>query len=258
MQIDWVTVAAQIVNFLVLVWLLQRVLYRPLTRALKAREDEVSRSLREAESAKETARTEAEAHRHALRELEDSRSARLAAVEEEAARLHAEMTKKARGELAQRRAAWQAQLEDEKSAFLDRLRRRAGEAFVTLARRALADMADEDLVDRIARVFARRLCALDPEEQKHLKSAARREEAPLILSSFPLSPEAQALIAEAVRHAVERHVDIDFRDEAGLECGVVLAIGSRHVGWTLGEHLDALEDDVARLLDARTDPGEEA
>lgn len=258
MQIDWVTVAAQIVNFLVLVWLLQRVLYRPLTRALKAREDEVSRSLREAESAKETARTEAEAHRHALRELEDSRSARLAAVEEEAARLHAEMTKKARGELAKRRAAWQAQLEDEKSAFLDRLRRRAGEAFVTLARRALADMADEDLVDRIARVFARRLSALDPEEQKHLKSAARREEAPLILSSFPLSPEAQALIAEAVRHAVERHVDIDFRDEAGLECGVVLAIGSRHVGWTLGEHLDALEDDVARLLDARTDPGEEA
>ena len=258
MQVDWVTVAAQIVNFLVLVWLLQRVLYRPLTRALKAREDEVSRSLREAESAKETARTEAEAHRHALRELEDSRSARLAAVEEEAARLHAEMTKKARGELAKRRAAWQAQLEDEKAAFLDRLRRRAGEAFVTLARRALADMADEDLVDRIARVFARRLSALDPEEQKHLKSAARREEAPLILSSFPLSPEAQALIAEAVRHAVERHVDIDFRDEAGLECGVVLAIGSRHVGWTLGEHLDALEDDVARLLDARTDPGEEA
>ena len=258
MQIDWVTVAAQIVNFLVLVWLLQRVLYRPLTRALKAREDEVSRSLREAESAKETARTEAEAHRHALRELEDSRSARLAAVEEEAARLHAEMTKKARGELAKRRAAWQAQLEDEKSAFLDRLRRRAGEAFVTLARRALADMADEDLVDRIARVFARRLSALDPEEQKHLKSAARREEAPLILSSFPLSPEAQALIAEAVRHAVERHVDIDFRDEAGLECGVVLAIGSRHVGWTLGEHLDALEDDVARLLEARADPGEEA
>jgi F-type H+-transporting ATPase subunit b len=257
-QIDWVTVAAQIVNFLVLVWLLQRVLYRPLTRALKAREDEVSRSLREAESAKETARTEAEAHRHALRELEDSRSARLAAVEEEAARLHAEMTKKARGELAQRRAAWQAQLEDEKAAFLNRLRRRAGEAFVTLARRALADMADEDLVDRIARVFARRLSALDPEEQKHLKSAARREEAPLILSSFPLSPEAQALIAEAVGHAVERHVDIEFRDEPGLECGVVLAIGSRHVGWTLGEHLDALEDDVARLLDARTDPGEEA
>ena len=257
MQIDWVTVAAQIVNFLVLVWLLHRVLYRPLTRALKAREEEVQRSLRDAEAARETAEIEAEAHRVAVRELEDTRLARLAAAEEEAVAQRAEITKMARGELAERRAAWQAQLEDEKAAFLDRLRRRAGEAFVTLARRALADMADEDLVDRIAHVFARRLSALDPEEQEHLKSAAGGEDAPLVLSSFPLSPEARALVAEAVGRVLEREVDIDFREESGLECGVVLAIGSRHVGWTLGEHLDALEDDVSRLLDASADPGDE-
>ena len=37
MQIDWITIVAQIVNFLVLVWLLNRVLYRPLSRALDER-----------------------------------------------------------------------------------------------------------------------------------------------------------------------------------------------------------------------------
>ena len=37
MQIDWITVAAQIVNFLVLVWILQRLLYRPVTRAMARR-----------------------------------------------------------------------------------------------------------------------------------------------------------------------------------------------------------------------------
>ena len=258
MQIDWVTVAAQIVNFLVLAWLLQRVLYRPLTRALKAREEEVNRSLREAESAKEAAEAEAQAHRHALLELEEGRHTRLEAVEQETKALRAEMAEKARVEIAKQRTAWQAQLEDEKAAFLDRLRRRAGEAFVTLARRTLAEMADEDLVNRIAHVFARRLSALAPEEQAHLKSAASGEQAPMILSTFPLSPEARALVAEAVGRVVERDVKIDFREETGLECGVVLAIGSRHVGWTLGEHLDALEGEVAGLLDARGDPGEQA
>ncbi|MEJ2378769.1 MAG: F0F1 ATP synthase subunit delta [Pseudolabrys sp.] len=258
MQVDWVTIAAQIVNFLVLVWLLQWVLYRPLTRALKAREEEVSSTLREAESARETAKTEAEAHRHALREFEDARDARLEAVEQETEALRAKMTEKARGELAERRAAWQAQLEDEKSAFLDRLRQRAGKAFVTLARHALAEMADEDLVNRIAHVFARRLSLLDSEEQTHLKSAASGEETPRILSSFPLSPEAQALVAESVGRVLERDVEIDFREEPDLECGVVLAIGSRHVGWTLGEYLDALEEDVGHLLAATRDPGGEA
>lgn len=254
MQIDWVTVVAQIVNFLVLVWLLQRVLYRPLTRALKEREEEVTRSLREAESARKTAETEAGAHRHALKALENERHAHLKAVEEEAKALQVEMTRKAHGEIAQRRAGWQAQLVEEKAAFLDRLRRRAGEAFLTLARRALAEMADEDLVDRIAHVFARRLSALDIDEKKHLRSAAGREERLSIRSSFPLSPAARALVAEAVGGVLEREVSIDFREEPDLECGVVLAIGSRHVGWTLGEHLDALEADVARLLDVRADP----
>jgi len=254
-QIDWVTVAAQIVNFLVLVWLLQRMLYRPLTRALKAREEEVQSCLREAEAARETAETEAEAHRRALRELEDERHARLAAAEEEAEALRAAMTEKARDKVAERRAVWQAQLEDEKTAFLDRLRRRAGEAFITLARRALAEMADEDLVDRIAKVFARRLSALDLDEKKHLKSAAAREETLSIRSSFPLSPTARTLVAEAVGGVLEREVSVDFREEPDLECGVVLAIGSRHVGWTLGEHLDALEADVVRLLDVRAAPG---
>jgi F-type H+-transporting ATPase subunit b len=257
-QIDWVTVAAQIVNFLVLVWLLQRVLYRPLTRALKAREEEVNRSLREAESARKTAETEAEAHRHALKVLENERHSHLKAVEEEVEALRVEMTREAHGELAQRRAGWQAQLEEEKAAFLDRLRRRAGEAFITLARRTLAEMADEDLVDRIAHVFARRISALDRDEKKHLRSAAGREEVLSIRSSFPLLPAARTLVAEAVGGVLEREVKIDYREEPGLECGIVLAIGSRHVGWTLGEHLDALEADVGRLLDIRAAPGSDA
>lgn len=256
MQMDWVTVCAQIVNFLVLIWLLQRVLYRPLARTLKAREEEVGRSLREAEAARTEADAEAQSYREALEQMKQARDARLEAVEEEAKTLKAEMTVKARDELAVRRAAWQAQLEDEKAAFLDRLRRRAGEAFVTLARRALSEMADEDLVDRIARVFARRLSALGSEEQQHLKAAASQGEAPLILSSFPLSPEARTLAAEAVGRVLQKGVDIDFREDAELECGIVLAIGARHIGWTLGEHLDAFEADVATLLEVRVTQGD--
>ena len=37
MQIDWITVSAHIVNFLILVWLLKRFLYRPVIRAMDRR-----------------------------------------------------------------------------------------------------------------------------------------------------------------------------------------------------------------------------
>ena len=51
MQIDWLTVAAQIVNFLVLVWLLQRFLYRPITEAMARREERIESRLSEAKNA---------------------------------------------------------------------------------------------------------------------------------------------------------------------------------------------------------------
>ena len=58
MQIDWLTVAAQIVNFLVLVWLLQRFLYRPITTAMRRREERIETLLAEAREARETAEAE--------------------------------------------------------------------------------------------------------------------------------------------------------------------------------------------------------
>ncbi len=257
MQIDWVTMTAQIFNFLILIWLLQRVLYRPIKRALKAREEEVNRTLHEAEEEKQIARTEAQAYREAARELEENRQDRLESVRQEAEALRAELTEKARAEISGLRESWQAQLEQEKAAFLDRLRQRAGEAFVTMMRAALAEMADQDLVDSMAQVFARRLSTLEADERKALQDGARRGDATCVRSSFPLSAEARKAIRAAIADTVDGAIEPSFRESPKLECGVVLEIGSHHVGWTLGAHLDALEHDMARVLETTAEPPEE-
>ncbi len=49
MAIDWITVSAQIVNFLILVWLLKHFLYQPIIRAMDRREQRVSERLNEAQ-----------------------------------------------------------------------------------------------------------------------------------------------------------------------------------------------------------------
>ena len=42
MLIDWFTVGAQVLNFLILVWLLKRFLYRPILHAIDAREQRIA------------------------------------------------------------------------------------------------------------------------------------------------------------------------------------------------------------------------
>ncbi|MGA2191158.1 MAG: F0F1 ATP synthase subunit B, partial [Steroidobacteraceae bacterium] len=42
MLIDWFTVGAQALNFIILVWLLKRYLYKPILNAIDAREKRIA------------------------------------------------------------------------------------------------------------------------------------------------------------------------------------------------------------------------
>ena len=61
MRIDWFTVAAQVVNFLILVWLLKRFLYKPILDAIDAREKRVAKRLADADSKQAEANQEHDA-----------------------------------------------------------------------------------------------------------------------------------------------------------------------------------------------------
>ena len=50
MEIDWFTVIAQVINFLILVWLLKRFLYKPVLNAIAEREKKIAAQLSDAEA----------------------------------------------------------------------------------------------------------------------------------------------------------------------------------------------------------------
>lgn len=258
MQIDWVTVAAQIVNFLILIWLLQRVLYRPLARALKAREEAVTQRLDNAEAARKNANAEAAAHHLAIQTIEQEREARLKAADHEAAARHAQLVEDAHKEQEKLRNNWRSQLEEEKTAFLEQLRRKAGESFANMARTVLMEMADTELVERLVKVFVRRLTALDAETKIQLQTAARHAGRVQIFSSMPLAANLRSDIVSALTAIMDGEMSVDFHENPAIECGIVLQAGSRRAGWTLEGHLDRFEDDVTRVLDAATGAGRES
>ena len=58
MLLDWFTVGAQTLNFLVLVWLMKRVLYKPILDAIDAREKRIALALADAAAKKAEAQKE--------------------------------------------------------------------------------------------------------------------------------------------------------------------------------------------------------
>jgi len=84
MLIDWFTVIAQVINFLILVWLLKRFLYRPILDAIDAREKRIATELADADAKKVEAQQECDAFQHKNEEFDRQRAALLSKAADEA------------------------------------------------------------------------------------------------------------------------------------------------------------------------------
>ena len=251
MQIDWLTVAAQIANFLVLVWLLQRFLYRPITEAMARREERIEAGL----SAAKSARAEVDAMASRLQEeraaLEANREAVLDQARQEAGELRARLEADLREEMDAKRRTWQAHLEDERQAFTDRLKQRAGHQVIEIVGRVLGDYAGSDLAGQLASTFVERLADLDPERRGKLVEAAGRTADPArVDSSLVLKPGVRSQITRAIHDCVSREIEVQYGESEDLLLGIRLTIGEQTVEWSAGQFLRRLETTLDEVIEA--------
>ncbi len=250
MQIDWLTVAAQIVNFLVLVWLLQRFLYRPITTAMARREERIESRLSEAKAARTKVEAEAERLREKQEELEASREEVLREARQEAENLRNEMEDDLREEMEARRKTWEDHLEDERDEFAARLRHRAGHQVVDIVGRVLKDYAGSGLAGQVAGTFVDRLADLDAKARDKLKAAAKRADGPVrVESSVPLKPAARSHITRAIHEHVAPNIEVDYHEDDDLLLGVRLTIGEQTLEWSATRFLHRLETTLDEVIE---------
>jgi F-type H+-transporting ATPase subunit b len=241
MLVDWFTVGAQALNFLILVWLMKRFLYQPILRAIDAREKRIAAELADADAK----RTEAEQER-----------ARFEKKNEEFARQRAELMKQVAdeaeaererllGEARQAAEAWRAKgqeaLRSEARSLNEAISRRAqGEVFA-IARKTLKDLAGTTLEERMSAMFTRRLRDLRDEAKQGLVTALSASSAPAIVrSAYELS---------SLNECVSLEVAVQFETAPELVSGIELTSNGQKVAWSISDYLRSLEEGVKELLD---------
>jgi len=156
MLIDWFTVVAQAINFLVLVWLLKRFLYKPIVTAMDAREQKIASQLRDAERQKAEAESEAAKLRAAQEEFEQQKQILLGQAKTEAEALRQRLTDEVRQDIEDMRERWQEALKEEQGAFRAQVANGIRREVFSIARNVLADLAGVDVEAQIAAVLGRR------------------------------------------------------------------------------------------------------
>jgi F-type H+-transporting ATPase subunit b len=248
MLIDWFTVAAQIVNFTILVWLLQRFLYKPIVQAVKAREKRVAEEL--ADAARQKAEVERAGAQLASKDkaFDDHRAALLAAAVAAATHEHDRLMEQSRIEVETLRVKQRDLLRSERLAQGDRLSRLVSGEVFAIARRALKDLAGADLEERMAAIVVGRLRDMTPIAKDSWNAALRGGHVGAVVRSrFELAEPSRALLQAALDGG---HTQLPLRFEtAGDEiCGIELIAPGQKLSWTIVDYLKSLEGKVDALL----------
>jgi F-type H+-transporting ATPase subunit b len=246
-QVDWVTVAAQIINFLVLVYLLKRFLYGPIIAAMERRQQGIAAALADAQHKAQASEREAERYRQMARELDGQKAQLLSRAREEADKQRQTQLQQLREEIAGLRSKWQAEIERDQDNFSKSVRQLIAEQVCAVCRRVLSELAGGELEAQIIAAFLKRLENLPAAEQMQLRSASQAGGID-IDSAFEMAPPQRALLVRALQQWLGTQPVIRFAVVPDLMCGVALRSAGFKLAWNVDAYLNGVEEALLRHL----------
>jgi F-type H+-transporting ATPase subunit b len=255
MLIDWFTVGAQALNFLILVWLMKRFLYKPILHAIDEREKRIAKELADADAKKAEAQKEHDEFQHKNTEFDQQRAALLSKATEEAQAERQRLLDEARKAAVALSSKRQEALRNEEHNLHQAISRRTQQEVFAIARKALTDLATTSLEERLGEVFTRRLREMDGKAKERLGAALKTAAEPAVVrSTFDLPAEQRAAIQNALNETFSAEVRVQFETAPDLISGVELTTNGQKVAWSIADYLASLEKGVDELLKEKDKP----
>jgi F-type H+-transporting ATPase subunit b len=250
MLIDWFTVVAQIVNFLILIVLLKVFLYDRIVKAMDAREEKIRERLSEAARREAEAEKQAEILRQKNRTFDEEHAEMLSRLKAEVETRRKELLHEVRQSTADLQTTWREAMYRDRESFVRDLHLMAGRQTYAIARQALRDLADADLEERTARLFIRQIENMQKQQRAVLAQAIKDSgNQPLVRSAATLSSATQGQITQGLRQILGNGFDIVFETAPDLILGVELKAGGQKVAWSIEHYLDELEEKALQALE---------
>jgi F-type H+-transporting ATPase subunit b len=247
MTLDWSTFLLEILNFLVLVWLLKRFLYRPVLEVIEQRKTRVEKALQDAQAA--------QAQAQALREQHESRLADWQKQQEHArAQLHTEIEAERQTQMEALRASLQDERERRKllqtrqeAALASQVQSQALLQAGAFAGRLLARVAGPEAEARLAAMLIEALARLPEARVAEVRRAVAEQPGPVrVTSAYPLPEETRAALAAALERLLTQRPQLEFGEDEKLVAGLRVAIGP----WVLRA---SVQDELELFVHAGSD-----
>jgi len=144
-------------------------------------------------------------------------------------------------------------LQQQKESLLADLSQHTGYEISAIVRRALQDLANENLEKQIVNTFIKRLQNMDASEKEKLNEFYKAEGQPIIISStFEIPGDMRRNIQEILIDQTGVNRNMQYKIDPELICGIEMSAGDTRIAWSIASYLNALEADLSEVLSQRS------
>jgi len=249
MLIDSFTIIAQIINFLILIYLLKRFLFNRIIQIMDEREKQITDQMQDAKTAKETAQKELDEQQRIREELQEKWNEMLAQAKKDAQKKREELVKDARSKIDEEQKNWREAILKQRTAFLRDLRHLSCEQVCQISRKVLSDLAGEKLENQLIENFLIQLGKLSKEEKDDFIRFIDKDERKIwVDSSFQLTREKESEIRKILEKIIGDKVEINFKVSPKLICGIETRTEGKKISWNIENYLDGLEEQLKKAF----------
>jgi F-type H+-transporting ATPase subunit b len=245
MKINWFTVIAQAINFLVLVWLLKRFLYKPILKTIDEREKKIALQLKDAEDKKSEATKEQNDYRQKNEDFDQLKKGLMDKVIADSNTERDKLLETTKKEAGLLRLSLEKSIRTQLESQNNEDARRTEELVFSLTRKALTGIASATLEEQSVNAFIHRLDSTNEEERQQFINAFKSNANDMMIrSAFDLPEKQQEDLSNAVDKVLEQKVTIQFKTAPELINGIELTANGYKLGWSLSEYLHSLQQSI--------------
>ncbi len=246
MKISWFEIIAQIINFFIILFILQKLLYKPVLNAMEKRQERIQKYQVEADEKMKTAEALIHKYDGKIEAIQTEKRDILEEARKEAQDKKESLLITYKEEAESKRKLYLKEIEDEKDKFTRDLRKKLGNSAVKIAAHILDTISTKELEKEVYEAFILNLKELN---QNIPDYNAFKEESLEIQSYSELSKEEKETMEGVLNHQFKNIKSIDFKTDPRLILGYTLNLETYTVHANIKNFLDEIEKDIIKNLD---------
>jgi len=238
LELNWSTFLLEIINFLVLVWILKRFFYRPVLSVLEKRREEIEQSLKEANSHHTQAIELEQQYKNRLEDWALEKQQLKDTVQQEIQAERTQRLEQLETELASERKKTEVVAKRHQEESLRQYQESAHEQSARFATQLLSAVASEELESRLFDLLIDTFDELDDERQMTLVNACKKSSVAItVTSAYSLSASHQQQLEQKLNALCEQPMKINYIQDHQLIAGLRILIGASVLSINLQDEL---------------------